>query len=1258
MKLAKPGVAAWAVTIAWNVIGLAVAVWFRLWSSETPLAYLAVLLLAALIIGLATGYFLDTAARLAGGLLTGGVLGQMAVALPAIQLGQWAATVAVELAAPVALSSLALPLYGAALAITATVVLLLATILGMTVQAALRWALRPLLPRSLGWRPGWRAMRIAVLLLLLGGALIHADRRVGLPWPEAKPPQASAWLEREKALFRDVLAHEQYDLVVLPMQADGPTLDRIARSLMTRQLAQRTQERTAGRLPDPTLLARALGSRERSLDLEDALSFSRSLGARTAVVSSVHRAGQTFTVRAAVWTRDGERWRESRAASLQKLEFGDRLPPAVVFREALQPLLERLDLGNARRGQPSGPAAGDAAPIRDLLRLASSDVASVAERAVALQLFASLHERDSLEAETLWERSLIALSGGGASELERTLEARAYLHLYRRPYALRRLGQPVSPAGRALLATLNGNVPAAEAAAAAIEEPALRLMAEIELADLYDYYGLDTRLVARRKQLLETPLTDAALLRLRLSAPDWFAERTHGDIADALARAIPVDLDWHEYGATWLRWLYMVPDPLDSHELRLARSIERRLEPLWKAKAGDWAGRRAADRLAEWDYYDLLFASNRQALLKAVHGTLHKQALPGHAREMIETLGELFAGYPRLMYFHAWALDRIGRDARPGPRQRLFSRSSALAASAYRWEGGESHLSQAVEYYIYERNYQKYLDEPLRWYRVAVPGQRLQVERLSYGAREIEREIAAARRRLEYSDRGTAPLRDLVRWLQRAGRVEEALGVMEANRHRFVGSLDRAALLAEAEAVAGKSGDALAAYREILELDPGSSEARERVARAYMESGKTTEAQKTYLAHPGFANHEGQNVVGLANYAFRAGFYFYRRGEPQLAMPLFAQSTRLRTGSSSELHARELLAIMENDLGAALKLTRYQIDRYGDAAAAARQLIYLFSLGRKDQAWAQFSDFASRFGTEEVWMAAFIAHRMQGVQGTELERWLSQEAARDTRRDFLMGALRERHAFQLALIDRPPTDEALAVVRAATQTNYRSPFYPQIAEGYIAFRKGDFAGAAQKLRGPHGDLFNISISRRESLSELLPFMVFALARSGQRPEAGRLLSDHLTSIGIDSDYLVARALLEASANDHESAAASLRLAFNRLPRAGTRAFFPGYVLLQACELLLTQSNNATYRELIETFARRLQVEVPHGWAAAFEAKYARDLDRRQLALAVASLLDPRSERIAHFPDAERQSLQGAAARHGSVLGAALRTKQR
>ena len=1256
---------AWMLTGVWTALALVlVGVWSFLHGEPRSLAYQVMVVLTGLITGLGSGLILSQLLHYGGTLRVGGLAGHVLLAPSAVQLGLFAASFAAkEVMTYHPNGYLAMAAYGSGFCLAAVLVLTIGSAVGMCVQLACRAAGANLFPQwtsrpGSGWRPSWKSVRISMLSLALLGTAVYADREVILPWPEVKPPVVSEWIERDKSLFRGLLAGHRYDILVLPVETDGPSFDRIERSMMTRYLSQRTAERTGQRLPDPTLLARALDVRARRIEHDDALRLAESMGVRTVLASKVRRDGRSFTTTSRLWSRqsDGAPWTERTGAALANLSFDDQSPPSFAFRDAVDSLLDQLKLGAALPAPaPPSPIAEEAKPPVDLLRLSSQDGGSATERALRLQLLASLHQQGTVEAETLWERSLVALwRTDDASELGRILEARAYARLARRPCALERLGVPKSPAGLALLAALNGDVPGIEAVIESIGHPGLRLITETELADLYEAYGLDKRLAARRKTLSRLALTDVEPLDFRLSGPDWFRGDVHGKVASALTPVTIVELAWHQQADAWFRWLNWLPDPLGASDLRLALAVERHYGSLWKEKAAEWTVRRATDQTADWDYYELLFAMNRRAMLKTVRSTLHQQGLPKQAIALIESLGDVFSGYPPLVRDHAYALDKIGQTAPRGVQHKLNSESSALALGVYRWEGGESPIAHVAEQFIFERSFDKYLDEPPRAYRTEFSRSRLQFGRTSVSPQEAERQIADATRRLAYVEGDPGKLRVLVSWLRRAGQVEEALKTVQANRHRFVGTLGRAELIDEVRETVRRGEDPVPIYRVLLDLDPDNWDAHRRLARAYLESGRPLKAQEVYLSFPGFADHEGQNIVALSNRAFEAGFYFYRLGEPRIGEPLFRVANRLRTWSRREVHARELVAVIESDLRRASEQALYQVDRYDDSRAGMRLVMYHYLLGMQDQAWSRFFDFVNRFGDEEPWTAAFVAHRMQGLQGPELERWLAQAKLRDTRRDYLSNALRERHAFMLALHDRAPSNDAVALIRNVARANNDSGYYVQLAEGYVALREGDFAKAAQKLRGPHNDLFNLSIERRHSLSEWLPFIALAHARLGQTKEADKLMADHLGNIGVDSDYLVARGLLDGMAGKHDAAAQSLRLAFHRLTVARTRAFFPGYLLLEACEMLLIDSKNDVYRALIEDFARRLQVEVPHAWAAAFEAKYARDPVSRKLAIAAANILDPKSLRLGQVAEPERQVPRDAAFSHDSLLGASLR----
>ncbi|MBI3042170.1 MAG: tetratricopeptide repeat protein [Betaproteobacteria bacterium] len=1233
---------------------------------QDSLLFPAAVGLAGVLVGVVSAILLRALLRRMPHLTASATIGHLLCVPPAVQVGNLAGRLAAQYLATAGEGEILVTAGYAAAAVTgASTVLAVGSMIGAAVGAALNAMLGPVWrrvgPRVTGMLPsGWRAVRITLLLAALAGALLYAQEQGGLPRPEAQPPQFSHWIEREKAIFRSVLTAERYDVLVLPLQDDGRSFDHAARSLMTRYLSRRIKERTGRAMPDPTILARALDSRARRIDLADAQRMAESVGARTLVVSEVRRSGETFDIRGRVWMRDGDKepWREGASGAIGKVPFHDRLPPSVAFRDTVDTLLDQMKLGASKPANATNrPLSAARILPNDLLRLASLTAGSPVDRALRLQVMASLHVRESLEASALWERALVALWDGPASPLNRVLEARAYLHLSRRPYALEKLKEADTPAERALVAVLNGDVPGVEAAVSAIEDPALRLMTEIELADLYEAYDLYPRLAARRKTLLENPLTEPIALSFRLSAPDWFSPDVHANVAGRLQEIAP-HVDYLDQARAWLSWLYWNIGSLTAHGLRLARSVEKRYASIWREQGAQWLAHPGADQLAPWDYYDLLFALNRAGVVKSIRAMVHNQDLPQQAADLIEALGDTFRGHPWLTYLHAIALDSAGRKLPLGATQEhYFYRSSALAVAVYQWEQGESFISASAEHLIFERKYEKYSDEPIKWYRGEVAPLREYIDRIIFGNKEIERSVVDARRRLEYSDRYSKPLSEVTQWLRRAGKLEEAVAAVEANRHRFVGTLNRVRLIAEASDSDGRGELPIALYQELLKLDPDSQTAYQRLAQAHLEAGRPDEAQRVYLSFPGFeAQGAAHNPVALSNYAQEAGQFLYLKGYPEQAVGLFVRAAKSGTGAASQMYGREILALMDNDMPAAVREARIAMERYNDSWATMRHTIYLALMGDYEQADATLRRVANRITEDDIWIAAYVTHRVQGIEGPGLQAWLESLAEGDILQSYQTKALRERHAFMLAVTDRAPSGEALASVRRAAAVNNQSPFYARIADGYIALRRGDFATAADKLRSPHNDLFNISATRREQLSELLPYLTWAYLRSGKADQAEKMVRDHLINLGTDSDYLIARALLKGAGGDHEAALVLLKRAFVRLPSLQTRAFFPGYILLEACEFLFEASGSDAYRETLEDLARRLQVNLPYAWAAAFEAKYAQEAERRQLAIAAASILDPKSHRIAHVAAAERAALRNAALRHSSTLGAALRYK--
>src|SRR5215467_13628159 len=95
--------------------------------------------------------------------------------------------------------------------------------------------------------------------------LVRADITIA-GFPRGFPRPVSAWQSGEKAFYEKVLSKGRFDVLVVPFQVEGGGLDRATRSLMTAEFALAVGAQ-GKKVPDPYLVARALGEGYRRLDL-------------------------------------------------------------------------------------------------------------------------------------------------------------------------------------------------------------------------------------------------------------------------------------------------------------------------------------------------------------------------------------------------------------------------------------------------------------------------------------------------------------------------------------------------------------------------------------------------------------------------------------------------------------------------------------------------------------------------------------------------------------------------------------------------------------------------------------------------------------------------------------------------------------------------------------------------------------------------------------------------------------------------------
>lgn len=160
-------------------------------------------------------------------------------------------------------------------------------------------------------------------------------------------PTKSDWIESEKALYHDLLKHDSYDILIAPFQVQGYAIDRVGRSLMTRYLSHRIEQSTDTKMPDPTLVARALGENSRTFDEGEIYKLANELKVKTLIRGYVgHNRDEKMRITLLVQVKDekGSFNIDTKVTPLhwQDISFSDEHLPEDAFSDILDEIMSKL----------------------------------------------------------------------------------------------------------------------------------------------------------------------------------------------------------------------------------------------------------------------------------------------------------------------------------------------------------------------------------------------------------------------------------------------------------------------------------------------------------------------------------------------------------------------------------------------------------------------------------------------------------------------------------------------------------------------------------------------------------------------------------------------------------------------------------------------------------------------------------------------------------------------------------------------------
>lgn len=1092
--------------------------------------------------------------------------------------------------------------------------------------------------------------------------------------PQTYPRPRSGWRTREMAVYEALLLKGQFDVLVVPFQVQLLAVDRATRSLMSAVLAATLATAQKVRIPDPYLVARALGDGERCFAPEDISRLAQSLGVKRIVHGYVgHERTNEIRITIQVEERGARGDRRTlstmRAQQFEHIRFSDETPPIEAYLAALPDVLKFLGADpsvlNMRKPESRFTEAG-LPPSPLLLTGAALDPARDAH---FLQLLAALAPKyGDRTRERLIEKSMIALYAMAPSSPEyRLLKARALMHLGLRPAANSVLGSPKTPDEQHLLAVLNGNLPDAEKHAGQIRHKMKALIAWLEVNEMRAAYKVTTRTQSLKlAESLKLPGQVWPFLAMR-AMTDWDQWSQYENIA--LKALLDIELPVAGLTAEGIvRGAASLGDFAKAQAMA-DLSVLNHARKLLESAPNRWCCAPVAGPPSPLDYVDLLEATGTDNLVRRAKFLNGTQATPEQALEFLARIESAYKDHPQMTLARAQAEFSMMERADSASKEGLARSAYTGALNAMFWEQGQTRTSADafnLRASVGRRDY-GYIDNiyasdyPFRSY----------YPDWEQGGNQTRQE-ANLRAALNNSTWDFGPVKKLAGHLSRLEQgTDKAYELLDSLKGRFAGNPE---LLLDRARSSARKGDIEAAenhYRATIQMRPSSWQAHDELGKMFFERGQVAQAAEIFAAYPGFRKEATENHVSVSNHAFEAGSLFYWSGHFVQALPLYRIASDLQTGSDASLSSEIRIALMGSDYATAMKLSLDRARRYNSNYAYRDYLGMLHASGHSREAWNAFNVLVAQSENPQIWETALVGHRLAGAGEADIAAWAGQNAYRKAGRAFgfapmylLRAGVTDRMpssdlALRIAAIDRPVwrlEGDYRHVVRPSIDSDYQrilGPVAPggswlisglfaraqktqiksdlvRFAEAYRAMRTGDYAGARATLQEAVALFDTVNVS----LGYLLPYYAYAAAKSGDASAVQAVLDKF--SIGQQRfDYHLAKAVIAALRGRPGEAHQSLTLALHRRPHTENRPLLTEYQFAEICEWIYEATQDAKIGDLLLNWAKANQTFQPwFAWAYALEAKLTRSPPDRQRAIALAYYLDRNSERLASIAKRE------------------------
>lgn len=525
-----------------------------------------------------------------------------------------------------------------------------------------------------------------------------ADKALPDPWPKDYPRPVSEWKSTEKSIYQKLLSSGQFDVLVVPFQVQEYALDLPTRSLMTAELAMVIAEGQKLRVPDPYLVARALGEGDRRLDRNEVCGFAAKLGVKKIIWAYVgHDRHNQMALSIQSQDRATSDVFDAQAIPAPRnflhIDFTDEKPPIEIYQSMLPEILKAIGMEGAAltATKTATSAAATGLPASPLAMVAEKP--DPARDALYFQLLAALtpHAAERTR-EHFAEKSLLSVFGMSPDFQDyRMLKARAFMLLGLRPAALQVLGEPHTPEEKELFAALNGNQPDVEQFSAKIKPGVLKVIA-----------SQDANYLAQKYAGADKNKSIAVVASLKLPGKIWplLAARGFADIDlwaqfdnVILKRLLDHDFPIKDYTAEGMIRGAATLGDAERLQMLLDLSVLNHVRKLLETDAAKWCCQALATHPSETDYLNLLEAIGNDDLMRRTDFLTIIQGAPERTLEFLDRIESVYKGNAKFTLARGLAQLERSKTVDEPQKSGLLQAAGLNIFNAMYWEQGQSLLS-------------------------------------------------------------------------------------------------------------------------------------------------------------------------------------------------------------------------------------------------------------------------------------------------------------------------------------------------------------------------------------------------------------------------------------------------------------------------------------------------------------------------------------------------------------------------------------